>query len=44
MSCLDDVLGRHNPFFTTSAGRAPTARVELLRLARERGQRTAWAS
>ncbi|MER5689803.1 hypothetical protein [Streptomyces sp. NPDC002205] len=33
-----------HPFFITSGGRAPTARVELRRLARERGQRTARAS
>ncbi|MFD4232624.1 hypothetical protein [Streptomyces sp. NPDC058545] len=33
-----------HPFFTTSGGRAPRARVELRRLARERGQRTARAS
>ncbi|MGW5276243.1 hypothetical protein ACWEQP_27570 [Streptomyces sp. NPDC004044] len=33
-----------HPFFTTSGGRAPTARVELRRLARECGQRTARAS
>ncbi|MET4646021.1 MULTISPECIES: hypothetical protein [Streptomyces] len=33
-----------HPFFATGAGRAPTARVELRRLARERGQRTARAS
>ncbi|WP_326600940.1 hypothetical protein OG930_45025 [Streptomyces sp. NBC_01799] len=33
-----------HPFFTTGAGRAPTAREELRRLARERGQGTARAS
>ncbi|WP_329449747.1 hypothetical protein OG894_02570 [Streptomyces sp. NBC_01724] len=33
-----------HPFFATGEGRAPTARVELRRLARERGQRTARAS
>ncbi|MET7551023.1 hypothetical protein ABZS95_39610 [Streptomyces sp. NPDC005479] len=33
-----------HPFFTTGGGRAPTARVELRRLARECGQRTARAS
>ncbi|MGW9136511.1 hypothetical protein [Streptomyces sp. NPDC055681] len=33
-----------HPFFTTSGGRALSARVELRHLARERGQRTARAS
>ncbi|MFF0290740.1 hypothetical protein [Streptomyces sp. NPDC005262] len=33
-----------HPFFAISEGRAPAARLELRRLARERGRRTARAS